>query len=130
MKGTSIKKILKKNHFSVEAIDENKKEDLDILTHMKIFKDFIDYSSRQKLIKTLEKAINLRIEATKIQQDNNGIGKIILGIRGIGKTYILQNISIYVGFNRSDLFVVYINSEFIKNESVNLFINKDIGYIS
>jgi hypothetical protein len=67
MKGEEMIKILKSNHFSIESKDTNKGE-IDILIYMQNLKDFIDYSSRQKLIKILQEAINLRIKATNIKQ--------------------------------------------------------------
>lgn len=80
---------------------------------MKKTSKFILYSSREDLMKTLQTTINKRISDSQENIQNNGIGKVVLGIRGIGKSYILQSIATHTGFCRSDLFVVYLNCEYI-----------------
>lgn len=47
----------------------------------------------------------------------NGLCRIILGIRGVGKTHLLQTIAHYLGCARSDLFVVFFSSEFVLSKS-------------
>lgn len=69
----------------------------------------------------LQETINIRIKNSIVDQENNRLGKVVLGIRGIGKTYILQSIAIHTGLCRSDLFVVYINCEFIEASVLLIF---------
>lgn len=86
---------------------------LDIIGYMKKMSNFITYSSRNEVMEKLQEAINIRIKNSENGQSNNGLGKIVIGIRGIGKSYILKNIAIHTGLCRSDLFIVYLNCEFI-----------------
>jgi hypothetical protein len=73
---------------------------------------FIPYPSRIELLTNLQ-VINIRITNSRNGQHNNGLGKIVLGVTGIGKSYLLQNLAIHVGLSRPDLFVVYVSCQSI-----------------
>lgn len=130
MEFSELQGVRKNKYFTVQPLDSNvsmihspiQKMDLNILKYMNEMKDFISYSSRKALMEMLQETINIRIKDSENEQSNNGIGKVVLGIRGIGKSYILQNIAIHTGLCRPDLFVVYLNCEFIKMGLLQLLI--------
>lgn len=111
MKKSEVDSITKSKFFTV--IPSKIKKDLNIFEYLCNIKDFIFYSSRNQIIEIIQNTINIRIKNSERVQSNNRLGKVILGNRGIGKSYILQHIAIHTGLSRPDLFIVYLNSEFI-----------------
>jgi len=100
--------------FTVESLVKEDQQ-LKILDHMKLLNDYISYKSRTDIINELERVIQTRIDCSKLSGQNqypNGLGRMILGLRGIGKSFLLQQIAIYLGLNFPSLLVVYINVEY------------------